>query len=379
MAEKAAAAKAAGEKALADNEAARQAEAEENAAAEEAASESGESEASTLDFGSTLLTEATETWEEWRERLLNLTRSDPIQLKYSIVPVRKFGKDDNDEPVGWRLNQRNIDLLNDAVPNNSRNFNHVATSVQHDGYKCRHSWIESMNDRNIGGRHAINEVIKNSYCGTTGGRWRLFDELPDYAKPWNTLSWSQLLTEYKEEDTPMGNRKATEKYFKHLQRCYEGEVALSWEEWHPSLGPRREKILWHPQYAKSRAQMLILEGLKTGKRNHCTKYDWLFHEDVDLSAVGDTTILRHVRGSLQTLEGGAITLMELFVTFGNLFTAAELFFWYYQAPKVVKKRAHSTGSAEIQAAAKLRKESFGHYGHRRDAAVGASRWRESPQ
>ena len=73
------------------------------------------------------------------------------------------------------------------------------------------------------------------------------------------------------------------------------------------------------------------------------------------------------------LDGGAITLMELFATFGLVYTAAELFFWYTNAPKVVKKKAHSTGSIDVKAAAVLRFEATGKYGHGQGAAVGARR------
>ena len=65
------------------------------------------------------------------------------------------------------------------------------------------------------------------------------------------------------------------------------------------------------------------------------------------------------------MKGGGITLGRLFAIFGERCTAQELMFWYYHAPKLCKKRQHAWGSKDVRDAAKFRKETFGHWGHRR--------------
>ena len=64
-------------------------------------------------------------------------------------------------------------------------------------------------------------------------------------------------------------------------------------------------------------------------------------------------------------KGRATTLTELFFEFGEKHSAYEIFFWYLHAEKLCLKRQHSWGSATVRAAAHARKETFGHYGHRR--------------
>ena len=65
------------------------------------------------------------------------------------------------------------------------------------------------------------------------------------------------------------------------------------------------------------------------------------------------------------LRGGVLTLAELFLHYCETFTAQELMFWCYHAPKVCKKRAHAWGSQTVQEAAQMRRAVYGHYGHRR--------------
>ena len=143
-----------------------------------------------------------------------------------------------------------------------------------------------------------------------------------------------------------------------------GDGAQAWGtwEWKGEHLPR-DKVLWHPQYAKKeeqRAALGALEKKSTGDK---------IADDVNLVDMCGTTILQVPLDDTDVghwrLKGGAITLAQLFLTFGPRFTAQELFFWYYNAEKVVKKRAHSWGSREVRDAAKMRQQVFGHYGHRR--------------
>ena len=313
-----------------------------------------------LDFVNTPLTETIEKWDERRERLLNLHRSHPIQPKYSKIRVQKYEDGSYDHHVEWRVDQRKIDELNDAVPNSSLYFDYTAMSSDHLKHsKTRCNWMEYMNDRNLSSRHEVNEAISNRYRGTYGGRWRLFDALPDYAEPWKTLAWEDIRKEYGGEKNYCG---AITQYIKHLQRRHEGEVALSWEVWDWSEeNLPRETVLWHPQFAKKKALRGKLQGLQNAELK---SGGHLFRDSVELSAFGDTTILTSGCGGHLRLKGGAITLMELFAKFGGQYTAQELFSWYYNAQKMVKKRAHYTGSGDVRAAAQMRLQEYGHYGHR---------------
>ena len=102
----------------------------------------------------------------------------------------------------------------------------------------------------------------------------------------------------------------------------------------------------------------------------CTQYAAETHipDNVDLRlAVGSTTIISfHPNGEgYWRMSGGVVTLMELFLWFGQEFTAREIFFWYYWAPKIAKKRKHAWGSEDVQAGGQLRKRETNKWGHMR--------------
>ena len=114
--------------------------------------------------------------------------------------------------------------------------------------------------------------------------------------------------------------------------------------------PPREKALWHPQFATNCRQAVALR------------------------AVGNTTIIRFGRpdpqvGHWRLNSGGVFTLMELFQAYGPKCAAQDIMYWYYHAPKIACKRAHSWGSEDVRAAARLRFETFGQWGHRRGRSV----------
>ena len=186
-----------------------------------------------------------------------------------------------------------------------------------------------------------------------GGRWRLFDSLVRYAEPLVPYSWHEVLEEYPESDSPF-----TE-YLKHMCRRYEGEIALAWGEWVWSPRPLpRNKVLWHPQYARKSAKPLVDVTRRTS--------DQMIPQDISLLAVGNTMILRPNSSASDDghwhRRGGAITLAELLMNFGQNHTFEELMFWYYHSPKLVKKRLHAWGSKERREAAQMRKVVFGRYG-----------------
>ena len=150
-------------------------------------------------------------------------------------------------------------------------------------------------------------------------------------------------------------------YLKHLLRRYEGEVALAWGEWDwVAALPPRDKRLWHPQYAKNASQRKVLSAAFGASQGH-----GLAADNIDLRAIGGTEILEAEPQGLGhwRRRGAAITLGELFYTFGKSFSAQELLFWYHHAEKLVKKRDHPHGSQDVRDAAQLRMKTYGHYGH----------------
>ena len=124
--------------------------------------------------------------------------------------------------------------------------------------------------------------------------------------------------------------------------------------------PRDARLLWHQQVAKPCPQADTLRWMRQSQKGEV-------HESVGLrNLVGDTTILGWPACSDGTWRrrGGALTLPMLWQQFGSLFTAQELMFYYQNCPKVAKTRAHAWGSREARAAAQLRMDTYGRYGHR---------------
>ena len=63
------------------------------------------------------------------------------------------------------------------------------------------------------------------------------------------------------------------------------------------------------------------------------------------------------------LNGGMCSLLVLFVTHGENFTAYDLMRWYVHAATIVKKRDRQHGSADVRAAAKERKRNYCNCGY----------------
>ena len=61
--------------------------------------------------------------------------------------------------------------------------------------------------------------------------------------------------------------------------------------------------------------------------------------------------------------GSAITLAELLLAIGSTHTLMGIYFWYYNARRIVHKRDHPQGSDDCRAAAQLRKRELGAWGH----------------
>ena len=302
-----------------------------------------------------------------REFLLSIKRSDPKQKKFSRLQVPRYVILNPDR--GWASveNWHNIDLLNDIVPDASWTFNFEALKLKYRKHNGKEgSWIQFMNDRNITARHGLETVIRNNWYPTSQYQhlgpcdaWRLLFSLVHYAHPWRTLRWADVRNEYP-------NEEPFTKYIKHLLSRYEGEVALAWERWvYSGSGLPRDKALWDPQFATSAANRSNLAKMPREYSNYFGDFG-KFGNEVDLLAIGNTTILRtreNEHGHWYLQRGGAFTLADLFAKFGDTYTVSELMFWYHHAPKLVKKRPHSWANADRRAAAAVRHEATGHYGH----------------
>ena len=249
-----------------------------------------------------------------------------------------------------------LNWLDDMVPNNSVNFNFDDLVLEYDsqkaggndGPKC---WIPHMNDCAMTDRHNIFDEIKENECV---GRWKLFEKLPNYAKPWETETMDQINQDYRGYDFPLVQ------YIKHFCMRYEGEVAQTWDDWEYFHEPLpRNTALWHHQFGRTADQRFALKNL--GAMVVGTDY----HASVDLDSIGSTMILYKDPNLIGhwRLNGGAITLPGLFYTFGASCTAYELMYWYWHSEKVVKKRDHSWASPTVKAATKMRLNEYGHRGH----------------
>ena len=75
-------------------------------------------------------------------------------------------------------------------------------------------------------------------------------------------------------------------------RSSKGEVALAWNIWRWSPHPLpRDKVLWNPQYSTNNMSAYALASMLNGS-------DFEIDDNVDLLAVGNTTILRSSRAVL---------------------------------------------------------------------------------
>ena len=227
-------------------------------------------------------------------------------------------------------------------------------------------FIEKMHHLSIAARKQMEGVLTAEGWEKHGGHWRqwpLVTRLPAFTEPWREYTLEDVRKQFPQAAHPLVE------YFDHFARMYDGHVVLvsgAWEkigEGTPAVGGDpllRDARLWRPQFARTRAQRETLRGLRKNQQGEVD-------ESVDLrKQVGDTTILRWPEGSdgPWCLRGGALTLPMLWQQFGSLFTAQELLFYYQNCPKVAKTRAHAWGSREVRAAARLRKETYGHWGHR---------------
>ena len=144
-------------------------------------------------------------------------------------------------------------------------------------------------------------------------------------------------------------------------------MALAWENWVYSPCPLpRDAGLWDQQLASDQENYEALGRLRAHIRPGNEWDQYVIHGSVDLTQVGDTNILKTRPGEDDHwhVNGGAISLAELFDKFGEKYTVAELMLWYYNAPNNLRKRHHSWASKDVIAASRMRKKVYDHYGHR---------------
>ena len=93
----------------------------------------------------------------------------------------------------------------------------------------------------------------------------------------------------------------------------------------------------------------------------------MVHHSIDLERVGNTTILRTEQGQKGHwhLSGGAITLAELLLKFGQHYTVSELMNYWYNAKKIFRKEQHAWGSLDCRKSALQRWRSTEPPGHQR--------------
>ena len=261
-----------------------------------------------------------------------------------------------------------MDELSDLIPDATFGIEtYLVIDNQNLGYGKNGTWKAYMHDRATGYRKKVEHRVKTECMSLEGvesdGRWRLMQSLVVYSMPWKQYSWGDVLSESSNKEFPF------KEYAHNLCNRFEGAVALTRLEWEYSPHVLSSEVgLWGPQYASSQQNYEALSRIRTytdkwGQR--------LVAEWVDLTKVGNTTILKSrdgVNGHWH-LNGGAITLPELMYTFGEKYTVTELMHWYYNAPKVLRKREHAWGAPETRKAALQQRKTFGRPGHQSDEIV----------
>jgi len=236
-------------------------------------------------------------------------------------------------------------------------------------------------------RHILQDLIRDvpAVSDESGKGWKLFQDIPSLEDPNKSLSNWDLQWEFgRGADAAVGADHAKallQSYVKHLANAHDGEVVLAWEDWQhvPQGNLPREGRLWSEQFAINAAQRDRLRKLAKRCQGNPGGTKSVIPREIDLKQeIGSTRVFRPAVGGdgYHVVKGGVISLMEMFISFGERYTARELLFWYSHAPKLSRKRPHAWGSQEVRDAAVVRKAVYGHYGHRRrDANAHRDYWR----
>jgi len=192
------------------------------------------------------------------------------------------------------------------------------------------------------------------------GRWRLMKKLCHYTSPWQTYTEADVNREYEGHYNPFA------KFLHHFCQRYAGEVAVAGANWNAEYSPLpRDAELWDQQWASDEANFKALRNLNRHVSTNASTGERLVSPSLDLTTLGNTNIIVNFPGEngYWHLNGGAITLPELFEQFGEHYTVAELFLWYHQAPKVCRRRVHAWGHPDVKAANLQRLETYGNRSH----------------
>jgi len=202
------------------------------------------------------------------------------------------------------------------------------------------------------------------------GTWKLLSELPD----------TDAETGAPMDDATFTSRwqRQSEVVLKHLMKKHEGEVRQFWGKWSKGKGEIHPN-LYDPQFALTHDDYLRCKGKADwgkGKSIHQRDYDIMSRchgkgKDKDEGkqhSKGDedehefrfeNRVLRERHdGSWEHMGGMAVSLPQLFLSLGHLYTAAELYGYFNTLEPLCVKRPHAWASPVRQVAA-------------------AGRWRES--
>ena len=196
----------------------------------------------------------------------------------------------------------------------------------------------------------------------TDGHWRLMDVLCHYTTPCQTYTKADVYREYEGHSNPFAQ------FLHHFCKRYAGEVAVAWANWNEEMSPLpRDAELLGQQWASDEANFKALRNLNRHVSTNASTGERLVSPSLDLTTLGNTNIIVNFPGEngYWHLNGGAISLPELFEQFGEHYTVAELFLWYHQAPKVCRRRVHAWGHLDVKAANLQRLETYGTRAHQK--------------
>jgi len=148
--------------------------------------------------------------------------------------------------------------------------------------------------------------------------------------------------------------KDLKKFLQNMFRMHEGEVIELLGSWEPAVGGDDNNLWFHQQMATTETQKADLR-----RRSSPT-----LSKD-ELGTLGAMTHMQVRAGQLCFRHGSAITLPELMCDWVGEYTFRELYFWYLQSPKLVKKRTHPVGNTVEREAAWVRLYEYGSFAKRR--------------
>ena len=269
----------------------------------------------------------------------------------------------------WDLDWTRIDLLNSLVPEwakfELRPQSLTSTYYNKAGKEC--DFVAWYRDWSLTKEHAFYELLTDETA-------HVCRDLPDPDQLGHRLSEATWEAKWRSFAVPKKGvavgMESFKNFFHHLFAKHMGEVAqvsvlgnvevsAAGDYWpskyfHPQFAIKKEHRNWMEKNRKSAA----------GDINHVRDAKWL----------GSTTLMQFTRdGRTATMTKAVVmSLPELFLWGGPDFTALELYFYYNNCLKLVKKRKHAWASQDNRDAAQLRYQDrqaagrlprYGHYRH----------------